>query len=204
MIYAFIYGSILALGLILPLGIQNIFIFNQGSTQAHFLHAMPSVITASICDALLIICAVGGVSVAVLGIPWFKTVLYIVGVCFLLYMGFVTWYSKPGAARHAGEKPLPAKRQVMFSLSVSLLNPHALLDTIGVIGTSSLHYTGREKFAYTLGCIVVSCCWFFALSVAGHFLHRLDKMGLWERSGNRISAIIIWIVALFLLVQILR
>jgi L-lysine exporter family protein LysE/ArgO len=204
MVCAFMYGVILAFGLILPLGVQNIFIFNQGSTQLHFLHAMPSVITASICDAILIILAVEGVSVAVLGIPWFKMILYVMGFCFLVYMGFLTWYSTPRATRHAGEKPLPAKQQVMFSLSVSLLNPHALLDTIGVIGTSSLRYIGQEKFAFTFGCILISWCWFFSLSVAGHFLHRLDKMGFWERFGNRISAVIIWIVALFIGMQIIR
>ena len=90
MIYAFIYGAILAIGLIVPLGVQNIFIFNQGANQSHFLHAMPSVLTAMLCDAILILCAVRGVSVVVLAIPWLKTILFLIGFCFLLYMGWVT------------------------------------------------------------------------------------------------------------------
>ena len=40
------------------------------------------------------------------------------------------------------------KRQIIFSMSVSLLNPHALLDTIGVIGTSSLQFSGHEKMVF--------------------------------------------------------
>jgi L-lysine exporter family protein LysE/ArgO len=40
--------------------------------------------------------------------------------------------------------------------SVSLLNPHAILDTVEVIGTNSLSYTGIEKIAFTLDCIFVS------------------------------------------------
>lgn len=36
MLEAFIHGALLAFGLILPLGIQNIFIFNQGATQKRF------------------------------------------------------------------------------------------------------------------------------------------------------------------------
>jgi len=47
MIYAFIYGVILALGLIVPLDVQNIFIFNQGANQRHF-----CVLTASPCDLI--------------------------------------------------------------------------------------------------------------------------------------------------------
>ena len=32
-----------------------------------------------------------------------------------------------------------------FQRSVSLLNPHAILDTIGVIGTNSIQYIGSEN-----------------------------------------------------------
>ncbi|MCX7114546.1 MAG: LysE/ArgO family amino acid transporter [Gammaproteobacteria bacterium] len=194
MFYAFIYGAILALGLIVPLGIQNIFIFNQGATQHHFSHAMPSVLTATLCDAILIICAVLGVSVVVLQIPWLKTVVLMLGFCFLIYMGLTSWYSRP-THLEAGGKPLSAKRQMMFAASVSLFNPHALLDTIGVIGASSLQFVGYEKWVFTAACIIISGCWFFGLSVAGHFLHRLDKSGRWLRLVNKISAVIVWGIA---------
>ena len=197
MIYAFIYGAILALGLIVPLGIQNIFIFNQGANQQHFLHALPSVLTAIVCDAILIICAVLGVSVVVLAIPWLKTTIFLIGFCFLAYMGCVTWYSKP-ARLQQGESPLSAKKQMIFAASVSLLNPHALLDTIGVIGTSSLQFIGAEKLIFTSACIIISACWFFCLSVMGHFLHRLDKTGQWLQRINKLSAIIVWSIAIYI------
>lgn len=197
MIYAFIYGVILAFGLIIPLGVQNIFVFNQGATQRHFLHAMPSVLTAGICDAVLILLAVLGVSVAVLTIPWLKTVIFIIGFFFLMYMGWVTWKSKPTKLQE-GHKPLSAKRQIAFAMSVSLLNPHALIDTIGVIGTNSLNFVGTEKWIYTLACIIVSLSWFFGLAVAGHFLHKLDKKGTWLTLVNKISAVIIWAVGIYI------
>ena len=37
---------------------------------------------------------------------------------------------------------MSAGRQVAFAASVSILNPHALLDTVAVIGTSSIQYAG--------------------------------------------------------------
>lgn len=95
MISAIIHGFILALGLILPLGVQNVFVFNQGATQPKFRRALPVIITASLCDALLISLAVLGVSVIVLGVYWIKVVLLTVGIIFLVYMGYVTWKSKP-------------------------------------------------------------------------------------------------------------
>ncbi|OAI48771.1 lysine transporter LysE [Gammaproteobacteria bacterium SCGC AG-212-F23] len=203
MIHAFIYGVILAFGLIIPLGVQNVFVFNQGATQKHFLHAMPSVLTASLCDTILILCAVAGVSVVVLTLPVLKTIIFIIGFIFLLYMGWVTWKSSP-ANLHTGELPLSGKKQMLFAASVSLLNPHALLDTIGVIGTNSLHFLGIEKIVYTLACILVSCIWFFGLSVAGHFMHRLDKSGIGLWVVNKISALIIWGVAIYIGLQLLN
>lgn len=197
MIHAFIYGFILTFGLLFPLGIQNIFIFNQGATQAHFIHAMPSVITAFVCDSILIILAVQGISLVVLKIMWLKTTFLIVGFCFLAYMGMITWFKTPN--RFApGVKPLSAKQQIAFATSVSLLNPHALLDTVGVIGTSSLQFSGASKWSFTVACMLMSLFWFMGLSVTGHFFHKADETGLWQIRLNKLSALIVWSIALYL------
>ena len=203
MIHAFFYGVILAFGLIIPLGVQNIFIFNQGARHHNLLHALPSVLSASLCDTVLILCAVLGVSVAVLTLPWLKLLIFIIGFFFLLYISWITWNSAP--ANLSGEATtFSALRQIKFACSVSLLNPHALLDTIGVIGTNSLNFSGKEKWIYTFACIFVSFCWFFALSIAGHFLHKIDKQGIWIRLVNKISAVVIFAVAIYIGWQLIR
>jgi len=203
MLHAFLYGIILAFGLIIPLGIQNIFVFNQGASQQKLLHALPSVITAASCDTLLIIMAVLGVSVIVLTIPWLKLLIFIVGFFFLAYMGFVIWKSQPKNL-DKNHQPLSAKRQIGFAMSVSLLNPHAFLDTIGVIGTNALEFTGTARLAYTLACILTSCIWFTSLAIAGRYLQQLDKSGLGLKIINKVSALIIWIVAIYLARQVIH
>jgi L-lysine exporter family protein LysE/ArgO len=174
MISAMIHGLILAFGLILPLGVQNVFVFNQGAVQPKFTRALPVVLTASICDTLLISLAVLGVSVVVLGQAWIKLSLLGVGIIFIIYMGYVTWKMKPAHNSETVEL-IATKKQIVFAASVSLLNPHAILDTIGVIGTSSLTYTGSEKLAFTLSCIAVSWLWFFSLALIGRQAGKLDK-----------------------------
>ncbi|MFP3387284.1 LysE/ArgO family amino acid transporter [Brevibacillus sp. SIMBA_040] len=201
MIEAILHGLVLAFGLILPLGAQNVFVFNQGAAQPTIWRALPVVITAFLCDMLLILLAVLGVSLVVLTVSWLKTVLYVVGVCFLLYMGYLTWRSRP-TTDNSEAKPFSAKRQVMFAASVSLLNPHAILDTIGVIGTSSLSYTGAEKWGFTIACIIVSCLWFFGLAIAGRTAGRLDRSGRLLRCLTIISAIIMWGLALYMASQL--
>jgi L-lysine exporter family protein LysE/ArgO len=95
MISALIHGFILAIGLIIPLGVQNFFIFSQGATKSKLIYVLPVILTACICDTFLIVLAVTGVSVVVLNFIWMKTVLVVLGTIFLLYMGFITWRAKP-------------------------------------------------------------------------------------------------------------
>jgi len=80
MISAFLHGYLLAFGLILPLGPRTPS-FEPGRARSRWRDALPVVLAASVCDTLLIVLAVFGVSVVVLGVPWFKTALIVVGVC---------------------------------------------------------------------------------------------------------------------------
>ncbi|MCH5472266.1 LysE/ArgO family amino acid transporter [Bacillus cereus] len=199
---AIIHGIILAFGLIIPLGVQNVFVFNQGASQPNILRAAPVVLTASICDTLLILIAVQGVSLVLLTFSWLTNSLYIIGFFFLLYMGFVIWRSNPSNDVKQ-EKSIPLKKQILFAASVSLLNPHAILDTIGVIGTNSIQYIGSEKWAFTLATIIVSWIWFISLALAGKFLKRLDSTGKTILLLNKFSGLIIWGVALYMLKQVI-
>ena len=69
---AIIHGIILAFGLILPLGVQNVFVFSQGATQPRLLSALPATITAAVCDTFLILLAVFGLSIIVLQFEWMR------------------------------------------------------------------------------------------------------------------------------------
>jgi L-lysine exporter family protein LysE/ArgO len=197
MISAAIHGFILAFGLILPLGVQNVFVFNQGGLQPKWTNALPVVLTAALCDTLLIYLAVLGISSIVLEIGFLKIALSVIGIAFLLYMGYVTWKSKPSTEANSVQL-FTARKQIAFAASVSLLNPHAIMDTIGVIGTSSLAYTGIEKAVFTIVCIFVSWLWFFGLSIVGRLVGKLDQTGKFINTLNKISAVIMWGTAVYL------
>ena len=62
---AIIHGIILAFGLIIPLGVQNVLSLTKVRANKH-LEGSPVVLTASICDTLLILIAVQGVSLVLL------------------------------------------------------------------------------------------------------------------------------------------
>ncbi|MCH1626470.1 LysE/ArgO family amino acid transporter [Ferdinandcohnia quinoae] len=202
MFEAIIHGVILAFGLILPLGVQNIFVFSQGASQSSFLRAIPVIITAAICDTILILLAVLGVSFILLSLPRLKTIIFGGGIIFLIYMGWLIWKSEQAGESNKSKEGLSPKKQIMFAASVSLLNPHAILDTIGVIGTNSLSYSGDEKIAFTCATIVVSWLWFFGLAIVGRSVGRIDQTGNLLKVINKLSALIIWGVAVYMGVQL--
>ncbi|MGK7379155.1 LysE/ArgO family amino acid transporter [Planococcus sp. 1R117A] len=197
-----LHGIVLAFGLILPLGVQNVFIFNQGATYRKLSHAFPAVMTAAICDTALIYLAVTGVSAIVFSFEWLKTSLFLVGFVFLSYMGWVMWKTNPETSSNQHASQLTAQRQVTFAASVSLLNPHAIMDTIGVIGTSSLVYAGEEKWVFTAAVIGVSWIWFISLAIVGRKVGQFDTSGRLLKRINQLSALIIWMMALYILSQL--
>ena len=197
MLAAFAHGWLLCLGLILPLGVQNVFVFNQGVRHRRWISALPTVLTAGVCDSFLVLMAVGGVSMLVLHSPVFRYVLAGVGVVFLLYMGVLTWRTPPRMTGSDSGRWTP-RRQMLFAASVSLLNPHAIIDTVGVVGTSSLTYGTPYLQAFAAGCLVNSWLWFIGLMSAGHLLGGLPRAPSILRWINRLSAVIMWACALLL------
>lgn len=197
-----LHGVLLALGLILPLGVQNVFIFTQGATQPTLIRALPATLTAAICDTLLILLSVLGLSLIIMQVEELRTLLIVAGILFLFYMSVTIWRSSPSSVNEGAA--LPAKKQILFACSVSLLNPHALLDIIGVIGTSALKYNGFALVLFTASCIIVSWIWFFGLMFVGsrikHFGNQATIMTLFNKS----SAIFIFAIAIYLGLGILR
>ncbi|SDE19274.1 L-lysine exporter family protein LysE/ArgO [Bacillus wiedmannii] len=198
---AIVHGIILAFGLILPLGVQNVFVFSQGATQPKLIRALPAAVTAALCDTFLILLAVFGLSTIVLQFEWLRLGLMITGILFLLYMGYVIWRSEPNT--NETNKALPIRQQIIFALSVSLLNPHALLDIVGVIGTSALKYVGTEQVIFTTTCITVSWIWFFGLTLAGTVMKKIDGTGGLMNIFNKCSALFIWGTAIYLFIGLI-
>lgn len=203
MLAAILHGLFLAFGLILPLGAQNTFVLTQGALHRRWVGALPAVLTAAISDTFLITAAVSGLSLVILNFPLLQVGLSWIGVLFLAYMGWATWRSEVEEEQSVGER-WPARRQIAFAASVSLLNPHAILDTVAVIGTNSLQYSGTPKLAFALTCIVVSWLWFVGLATGGYLLGLAASGARLRRRLNQASALVMWVVAAQFLWSLIR
>lgn len=202
MTQSILHGFLLAFGLILPLGAQNVFVFNQGANHKRFKKIIPVIVTAGLCDTLLILLAVFGVSLLLNQYPTLQLIIYSIGFIFLLYMAWSLWHESPST--NADSPPMSAKKQISFALSVSLLNPHAIMDTIGVIGTNAAMYAHAEKIAFTITTISVPWIWFISLGLIGKLVGNIDQEGKFILILNKVSSIIIIAVAVLIAKNIIE
>ena len=104
-------------------------------------------------------------------------------IYFELFLLHIYWLLLHGVKQklnyHQKRKPFQQKKQILFTTSVSIFNPHAITDTIMVIGSNSIQYQGSTKLAYTVSCIIISWLWFYSLALAGNKLHKLSKAEFW-------------------------
>lgn len=133
-------------------------------------------VTAALSDTILISGAVLGVSVVLLTVPMLKVIITILGILFLIKMGWHSWRAPVLSQTSENETrrywTLP--RRVGHTLRASLLNPHAIMDTVIVIGGGSVMYSRPDdKLAYAIAAMLVSWMWFVALSLAGRLLVEL-------------------------------
>jgi Lysine efflux permease len=197
MVAAFIHGLVLALGLILPLGVQNLFVFQQGVVQPRFVSVLPAILAAALCDTLLILLSVSGAAAVLVHFAVLKNILMTAGILFLFYMGYANWHARSLAA-DAAVPVFSPRQQIVFATSVSLLNPAAFLDIIGVIGTSSLQYEAQAKLMFTVATILVSWLWFCGLGLLGGYLGSLQNVSDKLQTVNKIASLFIWGTAFYL------
>jgi L-lysine exporter family protein LysE/ArgO len=178
---AFAQGFALSAGLIVAIGAQNVFVLTQGARR-HRPWLVAGVCTA--CDALLIAAGVGGVGGLAAGSPLVSGMLGLAGAAFLAVYGLRALKSAlRGESMGLDEDAeRPGLRAILLmAVGVSLLNPHALLDTVVLIGGLASRLDAGARLFFGLGAATASACWFYSLSLGGRVLAPLlRRPGAWR------------------------
>ena len=192
MLFAYSKGLVLSLSLIVAIGSQNAFVLRQGILRHH---VWPVVFLCAFGDAFLIIAGVAGLPLLIGDIvnqiaPW-------------LFGGAAMWLFGYGALRIRdvfGNDALTIDDRPVGSLWTSLGatvaltfgNPHVYLDTVGLIGTVSLQFSGVNKLAFAAGAITASFIFFPMLGYCGYLLSEVMCKPFAWRIMNGIIALIMF------------
>lgn len=177
LLQALSHGFFLSLAMIMAIGAQNAFLLKQGIKGER---VMLVALVCAFCDALLIIIGAMGVGTFIA-----RTKMLQLGTCALgaAFLGFYAYNSFKAAFTMKAsmafdesgmESGLSIAKVVGITMAFSLLNPHAWLDTVVVIGSVSGQYSETlEHAAFTIGACLVSFVWFFCLGYVAKRLRHL-------------------------------
>jgi L-lysine exporter family protein LysE/ArgO len=169
--FAYLAGLALGLALIVPIGAQNVFVVGQGLAVG-WPRAVWSAVAAGCCDTLLIVVGAAGVSGLLGGFPALRGALLLGGAAFLGYLGVQSWRNTVGAERLQAGEALAPGRVIRRTVAVSLLNPHAILDTVGVIGAAIAAQPPSSRTLFASGAVTASWLWFFLLAAGAAGMRR--------------------------------
>ncbi|MCE3237193.1 MAG: amino acid transporter [Gammaproteobacteria bacterium] len=173
-----IKGYLVCISLIVAIGPQNAFVLRQGLRKQHVL------LTALICsstDAILIAAGVLGFGAIIASHPLLLSIAKWFGAAFLFLYGLKSFYSawKNEYLDIQGAAPARSQKEIISALLVvGLLNPHAYLDTMVLIGTIGAQFAAGKRYLFTAGALLASITWFFFLGFGAGFLAAFFKKPL--------------------------
>jgi L-lysine exporter family protein LysE/ArgO len=178
--FIYLNGLILGLSLIMALGPQNIFLNKQGARRNH---ATLSVVVCFICDIILVYASVAGLHELITAHPTFQIWMICLGSAFLHYYALKALrsaFSKKEEEGQESKNPHSRTQIVLFALGFSLLNPHAIIDTLVIIGSGSSQFPDHE-LAFLAGVITASLIWFCSLTfTTRYFANVISKGSIWQ------------------------
>ncbi len=175
----YLNGLILGLSLIIALGPQNIFLIKQGARKNH---PWLSAFICLSCDIILMCASVAGLHQVLLTHPALQIWLLILGALFLFYYAGKSLKSAflPHNSIKTESYSYNKKQIILFALGFSLLNPHAIIDSLVIIGGGSSQFPDHQ-LAFLLGVISASCLWFCSLMLTTRFFANvLTKNTVWQ------------------------
>jgi L-lysine exporter family protein LysE/ArgO len=188
-------GFVLSLSLIVAIGPQNALLLRQAVRREQ---AWLAASLFSFGDIVMISLGGFGIGHFLEGWPLLKFLLTAFGAFYIFWFGFGVFrqlFHPKALTIHAP----PAQKSILFAaLAVTFLNPHAILDTVVVMGTIALQFQGMAKYTFMSGAILGSVFWFFGVAWAGQRLAPfLSRPQVW-RVIESIIVIVMLSVAMML------
>lgn len=194
---AFLTGMGTSAGLIMAIGAQNAYLLTQSVRKNH--HLTIALICA-ILDVLLISVGVAGVGTFLNGNPALMKLAAWGGAAFLFAYGTFSFRS---AFRTNSMNLLEAsddslKKIIISTLAVTLLNPHAYLDTVVLLGSISSQYHELNRVLFAAGACIASVIWFYSLAFTGTKLQRIFRKPVTWKVLDGAVGTIMWTIGLSL------
>lgn len=196
--FSYLQGLLLGFSLIVAIGAQNLFVFNQGLIGKY---VMIVCLFCSLSDALLILIGYSGLYLIIENNVILQNFIILIG--FLWLLGYGVLKIREGMSfdqesnldiqiSHTNNRNL--YKTILAISGITWLNPHVYLDTVFLIGSISNSVQSEKQFSFLLGTISSSFLFFFFLGYMGFKIGPLIKSpNLWKKINISLGIIMIMI-----------
>jgi L-lysine exporter family protein LysE/ArgO len=195
---AAVKGLLLQLSLIVAIGPQNAFLLRQSVRREH------AWLTAGIFifgDVAMIALGGFGIGHYLEHLPLLKLLLTALGALYIFWFGINVVRQMVRPKTLTINAAPETKNIVAKALTVTFLNPHAIFDTVILIGTLALQFQGLAKNSFISGAVAGSAVWFIGLAWIGQNLAPyLSRPKVWRVIDGAI-AVIMFVMAAMLAVN---
>ena len=163
--FSYIQGLLLGFSLIVAIGAQNLFVFNQGLIGKY---VMIVCLFCSLSDALLILIGYSGLYLIIENNVILQNFIILIGFLWLLGYGVLKireglYFDQESnldiQISHTNNRNL--YKTILAISGITWLNPHVYLDTVFLIGSISNSVQSEKQFSFLLGAISSSFLFFF-------------------------------------------
>jgi L-lysine exporter family protein LysE/ArgO len=180
----FVFGLLFGLATAFPVGVQSFVVMNQG-LRFGYPRVLMGIVTASLCDTLLIVAGAAGAS-ALLADAGERVPVILIGIAFLATFGLLAFRTQPeeeaGEIKSVGRPPA----MIAQTVGVSLFNPHAVLETVGLLGGAIAAQTAGNRIEFACGVIAASWVWFLMVGFGASVLQKrlTAPARIWMQRGS--------------------
>jgi L-lysine exporter family protein LysE/ArgO len=180
----FVFGLLFGLATAFPVGVQSFVVMNQG-LRFGYPRVLTGIITASLCDTLLIVAGAAGAS-ALLADADERVPVLLIGIAFLAIFGVLAFRAPPEEEADEVKSVGRPLAMIAQTVGVSLFNPHAVLETVGVLGGAIAAQTAENRIEFACGVIAASWVWFLMVGFGASALQRrfTAPAKLWMQRGS--------------------
>jgi L-lysine exporter family protein LysE/ArgO len=183
-VIVFVFGLLFGLATAFPVGVQSFVVMNQG-LRFGYPRVLTGIITTSLCDTLLLVAGAAGAS-ALLANADERVPVLLIGIAFLAIFGVLAFRAPP--EEEADEVKSVGRHLAMIAqtVGVSLFNPHAVLETVGVLAGAIAARTAENRIEFACGVVAASRVWFFMVGFGASALQRrlTAPARLWMQRGT--------------------
>lgn len=189
----FVEGLFLQASLIFALGAQNLFVLESGLKRQH-----PVIIsfTCFLCDLSLIMVGVAGTASVLSEFHQLKIFFGILGIVFMAMYGLNKMRQSEIPEEETIRLGHTVRRSILLSITFSILNPHAYLDAIVLIGGYSTKYDAlSDRVTLGLGAAGFSLIWFLTLSYGASIMKPLLQNPRRMRMISGVTGVVLILLA---------